>query len=105
MHLKQILSLFSINRVKKNLTGAATDSCWLFKIVSGKLSLYSCYPPASYISNDHIIAFQVDDEPMQNFSPDNLRLVLAGNAKAVDIFDKKNKDNNYIRVVKEFNEK
>jgi hypothetical protein len=95
---------FFDNSSGKNLTGIATDSCWLFKIISGKLSLYSCYPPALYLSNDHIIAFQVNDELIQNFDADKLRSVLSNNTKAVDIFDKKNKDNNYIRAVQKFNE-
>jgi hypothetical protein len=96
---------FFDNSSEKNLTGIATDSCWLFKIISGKLSLYSCYPPALYLSNDQIIAFQVNDELIQNFDPDKLRSVLVGNVKAMEIFDKKNKDNNYIRAVQKFNEK
>lgn len=95
---------FFDNSSGKNLTGIATDSCWLFKIVSGKLSLYSCYPPALYLSNDQIIAFQINDELIQNFDPEKLRLVLVGNSKAADFFDKTNKDNNYIRAVQKFNE-
>lgn len=93
---------FFDNSSGKNLTGIATDSCWLFKIISGKLSLYSCYPPALYLSNDQIIAFQINDEVIQNFDPEKLRSVLINNTKAVDFFDKKNKNNNYIRAVQKF---
>src|SRR6185295_1499471 len=53
--------------------GIANDTCWLFKVISGKISLYSCYPPPDLLTNECLDAFQVGEGPVQKFDPDKLR--------------------------------
>src|SRR5262249_9010582 len=84
--------------------GIAMDGAWLFKIVPGKISLYSCFPPPDFISNACISAFQVGDNPIEMVGLDKLRTAIGDNKKAIAIFDKENVGkNNYVKAVQKFN--
>jgi hypothetical protein len=86
--------------------GIARDSRWLFKIVSGKISLYSYYPPPDYLTNECINAFQVADGPIEYWTSgvDDLVSALEENKKAKSIFLKENNaKNNFIKGVEKFN--
>ncbi|TAE38066.1 MAG: hypothetical protein EAY66_04815 [Sphingobacteriales bacterium] len=80
------------------INGVITDSCWLFKIISGKISAYS--PIANLkLQTYYLNAFQVADGPIQKFDPKELEKAIADNPKAKKAFDKKN----YYKAINVYN--
>lgn len=92
----------SENTVTVYFTGTATDSCWLFKALPGKISLYSF---VSEFGNSHIfdastiVAIQYDNGPIVHLDPDELKHFIAADEKAMKFFDKKY----YFDAVKRYN--
>jgi hypothetical protein len=95
---------FQDQRNGQVIEGVANDTCWLFKVISGKITLYSRYPPPDYLSNECLTAFQVNDGPIERLDIDKLRSALQDNKKAIAALDKNNLNkNNYIKAVEKFN--
>jgi hypothetical protein len=80
------------------INGVITDSCWLFKIISGKISAYSPIPNLN-LQTDYLNAFRVADGNIQKFDPKELEKVIADNPKAKKAFDKKN----YYKAINIYN--
>ena len=53
----------------KKITGIATDSCWLFKVVEGKINGYSFL---SAESSEYLSAFQLEEGEILPLTKDNL---------------------------------
>lgn len=78
--------------------GFPTDSCWLFKVESGKISIYS-FLSETLITTDYISALQVGDGPIEPLSEARLREILKGDEKALKALEKKN----YYKAIQKFN--
>jgi hypothetical protein len=86
-------------RFQKKFEGIAVGNAWLFKVVEGKINLYSCYPPPDYVSNECLSAFQVGDGEIEPLEADKLKLALQNNPDALKALEK----NDYLKAVKKFN--
>jgi hypothetical protein len=80
------------------IQGFPTDSCWLFRIESGKINIYSFLSEVS-INTDYITAIQLGEGPVEPLSEARLREMLQGDEKALKFLEKKN----YYRAIREFN--
>jgi hypothetical protein len=80
-----------------DVAGIATDSCWLFKIVSGKINAYS------FLSENagpfSIAALQTQNGPIQNFNGYTLEQMINTDQKAMKAFSKRD----YIKAIEKFN--
>lgn len=81
------------------VTGIAADSCWLFKVLPGKLSAYSFLsePDVIYVSKP--IAMQLDKQLVEKLTPEALEAYVKDNEKAYKAFLKKD----YYKAIKQFN--
>ena len=69
--------------------GTPTDSCWLFKVVTGKINAYSFLPENYALTSDHLTAMQVGDGPIEPITTERLRALMAGDEKALKALYKK----------------
>jgi hypothetical protein len=83
------------------LHGKITDSCWLFKTVSGPINGYSevAVDANGTINQSGIIAIQLKDGPVLQLTAENLRSIVGQDADALAEIEKKN----YYRAVKKYN--
>jgi hypothetical protein len=82
--------------------GMATDSCWLFKAIKGKINLYSFVSELgnSYLFDPSTIAaVQYGTGAIEKFEPDAFKAFIGNDEKAMKYFDKKN----YFDAVKRYN--
>jgi hypothetical protein len=88
-----------INRVAggTNVTGMATDSSWLFKIVSGKINAYSFLSESA--GPFSVAAFQTGNGPVKNFDARLLEQMIGNNPKAMKAFLKKD----YLKAIEKYN--
>ena len=86
-----------ITRDGNGVTGIATDSCWLFKVVSGKINAYSFLSDAA--GPFSIIAYQTGTSLIQNFDPQLFELLIKDDTKAYKVFLKKD----YIKSIEKYN--
>jgi hypothetical protein len=82
-----------------NLTGIPTDSCWLFKVISGKISAYSKIPKAKGLKNDMIVASQVGNGPVDKFYPLVLYPIIKEDQPAKEQWEKAA----FINAIKRYN--
>lgn len=82
-----------------NLTGVPTDSCWLFKVISGKISVYSQIPKAKGLKNDMITASQVGNGPVDKFYPLVLYPIIKEDHAALNEWSKEA----FINAIKKYN--
>jgi len=81
------------------ITGMATDTCWLFKVATGKINIYSHLSGASELNNLYLRAFQVGDGPIQKIDSAALVSIIKDNPKAMKAFKKKD----YYTAIDRFN--
>ncbi|HZY39574.1 MAG TPA: hypothetical protein VFE53_23120 [Mucilaginibacter sp.] len=84
--------------------GMATDSCWMFKAIKGSVTAYSYLSEYDDRANDHfdseaIIAIQLNEGPIVQYSEKNLTQMVGQDARALEIIQNKN----YYRAIKRFN--
>jgi hypothetical protein len=82
--------------------GMATDSCWLFHAINGKINLYSFVSELgnSYLFDPSTIAaVQYGTCAIGKFDPDALKAFIGNDEKAMKYFDKKE----YFDAVKRYN--
>jgi hypothetical protein len=82
-----------LSQSDKTIIGFANDSCWLFREIEGFITLFTDLPGGG------IVAFRVDNGPIEAFLPERLEAVLKDDEKARKKFERKN----YIGAVKEYN--
>ncbi|HEY9000182.1 MAG TPA: hypothetical protein VIM89_02430 [Mucilaginibacter sp.] len=87
--------------------GTPNDSCWTFKVISGSLTVYArtagYLMPTGPYSNDFdlsaITGLQLDNGPIEKFSPENLEKMVGQNQDALNDVKKKK----YYKAVKKYN--
>ncbi|WP_207423948.1 hypothetical protein [Desertivirga brevis] len=84
---------------KEIIEGLAADSCWLFKAVSGKITAYSFLSERLELHTGYLSAFQVDSGAVQDFTPENLKVVISGSGKAMKAFNKQD----YYQAIVRYN--
>ena len=87
------------SKTRASIDGRATDSCWLFKVIEGKINLYSFLPDV--INNaQYFKAMQIDNGVMEPFNEQKLRVLMAGNLRALNFLDKKD----YYKAINRYND-
>jgi hypothetical protein len=81
----------------KQITGIATDSCWLFKIVSGKINAYSFLSESA--GPYSVSALQTGSGAIQSFDERALEQMISNDPKAMKAFIKKE----YLKAIEKFN--
>jgi hypothetical protein len=81
------------------IKGIATDSCWLFKVVQGKINAYSYLSETENLSTFYISAFQEGNGPVQKLTPEALEPIIKTDEKAYAAFKKKD----YLSAIKKYN--
>lgn len=71
------------------LEGRATDSCWLFKAITGKITAYSFLSERFNLNTYYLSAFQFENGEIQRLDPAKLKAIIADNNKAMKAFNKK----------------
>ena len=79
------------------LEGIITDSCWLFKTLTGHINVYSTYPEDNM--NYSVTAIQLGMGRIEPFDPEKLKLIITGNEKAIKQLNKEN----YFIAIEKFN--
>lgn len=82
-----------LSQSDKTIIGFANDSCWLFREIEGYITLFADLPGGG------IVAFRVDNGPIEAWSIERMEAVLKDDEKARKKFERKN----YVGAVKEYN--
>jgi hypothetical protein len=82
-----------------NITGMANDSCWLFKVVSGKINAYSPLSERYEIDSFYLRAYQLGDGPVVKLDSASLAPIIAKSPKALKAFQKKD----YYKAIGKYN--
>jgi hypothetical protein len=72
--------VFRFTTSGKRITGIPTDSCWLFKVVEGKINGYSFLATEGA---EHLSAFQVGDGEILPLTKDNLMPIVLDDPRRV----------------------
>jgi len=84
----------------KYLPGKITDSCWMFKTITGRINAYSTVPNnLRPLDPSTIVGIQLDNGPILPFNELNLRGMVALDPKALELTSEKK----YIRAIKKYN--
>ena len=86
-------------KTNEPIEGIATDSCWLFKVISGKINAYSTFSEQQNIDPRFLKALQVDNGPVESFDPVKLESIIKDDEKASKAFKRKN----YLQAIKKYN--
>jgi hypothetical protein len=83
------------------LPGNPTDTCWMFKSISGRLSAYSSviYDGLDTINPSMIVGIQLKDGPILKFNVENLKIMVGQDLNALKFIENKN----YVRAIKKYN--
>ncbi len=81
------------------VTGMPTDSCWLFKVVSGKINLYSQLSQTKGLSTQYIKAYQIGEGPVMKLDSTALSQLVKSDQKAYDLVGK----NDFYKAVIKYN--
>jgi hypothetical protein len=90
---------FKSNTVEKIWKGVAKDSCWMFKVISGDINVYSCLSE-EYYNQSLVVGIQLhDDGPIVKYNEENLKEILGDDVDALkDIQQKK-----YFKAIRKYN--
>src|SRR5690606_1290221 len=77
--------VFRLTRDGKRITGIPTDSCWLFKVVEGRINGYSYLASESA---EYLSAFQVGDGEILSLTKENLLPIVKDDPKRVKWVEK-----------------
>ena len=83
------------------LPGKITDSCWMFKTLSGAINVYTYdgYNDAGQVDQTAIIGIQLNNGSIVQFNEGNLKTMVGQNAKALELIA----DKKYLRAIKRYN--
>lgn len=84
------------------ITGLPTDSCWMFKIISGAINVYSLLSvedDEQIFDPSSIVGIQLNDGPIVKYNADNLKPMVGQDTKALELIG----DKNLYRAIKRFN--
>lgn len=82
------------------MTGLGTDSCWLFKVINGKINAYSHLSETKHLNISYIKAFQVGNGPVQPLDSAALGEALYKDPKAYKLV----LNSEFFRAIQKFNE-
>jgi len=86
--------------VNTTIVGMPTDSCWLFKVVTGKVNLYSQLSQTKSLNNEYIKAYQVGDSgPILKLDSAALADIVRNDAKAYKMVTR----SDYYKAVLKYN--
>jgi hypothetical protein len=83
-------------------TGVAKDSCWMFKVISGPISVYSFLSEEDGQNFDpsSIVGIQLNDGPVISFTVDHLKEMIGqDDVNALEIIQ----HDDYLRAIKRYN--
>lgn len=83
---------------KASIEGKATDSCWLFQVIEGKINIYSLIPDLNY-NSFYFRAMRIDDGAIEPLNERKLRILMKGNLRALNALDKRD----YYKAVYRYN--
>jgi len=85
----------------RKITGRANDSCWMFKVISGPISVYSssCEEDEYDFNQFSFIGLQLNNGPIINFSVENLKTMVGTDIEALKSIEEKN----LTKAVKKYN--
>lgn len=83
------------------LPGKITDSCWMFKTLSGAINVYTYdgYNDAGQVDQTAIVGIQLNNGAILQFNEGNLKTMVGQNAKALELIA----DKKYLRAIKRYN--
>ena len=86
---------------EKPIFGKAADTCWMFCIKKGPLSLYSflSQTEGDDIIPSAIVGIQLNDKAILQYNEGNLKQLILQDAGAMEYFNKKK----YLKAVEKFN--
>jgi hypothetical protein len=102
------ISTISDEMSQAEVYGVPTDSCWMFKVMAGPISVYAKsfgYLMPAENPNDQefdmwdIIGIQLNDGPIVKLTDDNLKKMIGQDKNALEALEKKK----YYKTIKKFN--
>jgi len=84
-----------------DISGIATDGCWMFKSVKGAINVYSYLSEyqSPYFDQETIVAIQLNDGPIVKFNEENLKQMIGQDVDALEVVN----DKKYYKAIKKFN--
>ena len=79
--------------------GIPTDSCWLFRVVTGKINAFAIYPDERMLKSAHLKAIQIEDGPIEPIDSEKLKSVFINNEKALEAL----RQNDLLKAIKRYN--
>ncbi|MDB5137815.1 MAG: hypothetical protein JWP37_4418 [Mucilaginibacter sp.] len=96
---KETLKISRADDSGQEIIGNANDTCWLFKVMTGKINAYSYVSETEGINTFYLSAFQTGDGVVQKLTPEALEPILKSDEKAYKAFLKKD----YYTAIKRYN--
>jgi hypothetical protein len=83
------------------LPGKLTDSCWMFKAITGEITAYSdvCEEDGVNFDRSTIVGIQLKDGPIVKYNEDNLKQMVGQDINALEAIQNKN----YYKAIKKYN--
>jgi hypothetical protein len=90
--------------------GVPTDSCWMFKVIDGSITVYAksldylnttvvMFIAENEFAPSAIVGIQLNDGPIEKYSRENLIKMVGQDADALEYINKKK----YYKAVRKFN--
>jgi hypothetical protein len=88
--------------LKNVVIGKPNDSCWMFKVISGPVSVYSFLSEQDGYFSDpsSFIGLQLNNGPIFNFSEENLKTMIGQDTEALENIEKKD----FLKAIKKYNQ-
>ncbi|MFC0518383.1 hypothetical protein ACFFGT_29485 [Mucilaginibacter angelicae] len=82
-------------------TGVAKDSCWMFKVISGSINVYSLLSEqeGKMFNPKSIVGIQLNNGPIVQYNEENLRAMIGDDLDAIESIQWKN----YLKAIKIYN--
>ncbi len=93
---KETVEIFRYGFSGKKIVGIPTDSCWLFKVLEGKINGYSFL---SEESTTYLSAFQEGDGEILPLTKDNVMFYVGDDPKRIKWIEK----GNYVKAILDYN--
>jgi len=97
----QTTQIYRTNYSGKKIIGISKDSCWMFKIISGAINVYSYLSEESgpTFQESTIIGIQSGDGPILKYSAENLKQMVGNDPEALESVDSKD----YLNAIRKYN--
>lgn len=93
---KETVEIFRYSFSGKKIAGIPTDSCWLFKVLEGKINGYSFL---SEESTTYLSAFQEEDGEILPLTKDNVMFYVGDDPRRIKWIEK----GNYVKAILDYN--